>query len=427
MNDIFVVKGLSGARALSGTVRVSGSKNAVLPALASAIIFRDSVRLANVPMIEDVRRMMELLSALGASVSTPRRGTLVIDPARIRTTVLSKDISARFRASIILSGPALARFKKVSFPHPGGCVIGERPIDIFLEGFAQMGARVVSRRGGYHLSAPRGLSGARIFCKIQSVTVTETFMMAAVLARGVTVIDNAALEPEILHLARFLNRCGAHIEGAGTPRVVIRGSGLLRARGKAFVTPPDRIEAGSYLILGALAAKRLTVTNCDPGELDALLAELSRAGIRWHVAKHTVTVFGTPRLRPLSVKTHEYPGFPTDLQAPLAVLLTQADGESRIFETIFEGRLNYMQDLVKMGAHITVWNAREATLKGPRILRGRELYGPDIRAGLAFVIAAIIARGTSRIHNVYFIDRGYERIEEKLKKIGVAVERVPLS
>lgn len=424
--EAFVVKGLAGRRQLAGSVTISGSKNAALPVLAATCLFENPVKLQNIPSIEDIWCMQELLGDLGAVVETPRKGTCIVDPRRVKKTTLNRYISQRLRASIILSGPLLARHKRVAFPHPGGCVIGERPIDIFLKGFQEMGARVNRRGEQYVLTAPRaGLTGADLFLRVPSVTATETFVMAAILARGITTIRNAALEPEVESLLRFLSSCGASISGIGTPTLTIHGGSVLKRRSPLYRAIPDRLEAGCFLIFGALCAKELVINRCNPDHLRSFLNVLSRLGVIFNVSGSRIVVRGMRRTQSkFTIKTHEYPGFPTDLQAPLAILLTQARGEHLIFETIFDERLQYLGDLVQMGADVKLWDAHRATIYGPTKIRARTLRSPDIRAGLAFLIAAAVAVGESTIHNVYAIDRGYERIEKKLQRIGLSIERV---
>jgi len=426
----FLIKGLAGEKKLRGSIRVNGAKNAALKAMAASILFKDEVVLKNVPKIEDVDRMKDLLSGLGVSVTQKGEHTCVLNARTLRGSRLSPDISKRLRASIVLSGPLLARTGSVSFPHPGGCVIGARPIDLFLEGFEKMGARVREKDGMYVVRAPGGrLKGTELFFRNQSVTATETFMMAGVLAQGKTVLKNAAMEPEIAHLAEFLNACGARIEGAGTSTIVIAGkSAMLSAGGKTYVTPPDRIETGSFMILGALCAQDLTITHCDPAYVESLTEILTLSGVPVRTEKDRIVIRRNTKPNktfrsPETVRTHEYPGFPTDLQAPLVIFLTQAYGETLVFETVFEGRLNYIEELVRMKANIKIMDPHRVIVKGPASLRGRELESPDLRAGLAFVIAATVAKGQSLIHNVYNIDRGYEHIEERLRGIGVAIER----
>lgn len=428
--DRFLITGLGGKRTLAGELTVSGAKNAILKLMASSLIFKTAVTFSNVPEIEDVRRMGEMLQDLGAAVSFDRSGFVSISTENVKKTTLDREIAKRMRSSIIVTGPLLARFGAVSFPHPGGCVIGDRPIDMFLEGYQKMGAVVsISKTGeDYEIKAPNGLVGAEIFFRIPSVTNTETFMMTAVLAWGRTVLQNAAMEPEIESLAEFLNKSGAKISGAGTPTITIEGGGLLESGG-VFETMPDRIEAGSFLILAALAGKEISITHCEPRHLIALTEALRESGVPLEIGKSSISV-SLPKNMPVSdfksvnIKTHEYPGFPTDLQAPMTVFLTQVTGESLIHETIFENRLNYAPDLVRMGADIKVWDAHRVLVTGPTILKGRELFGPDLRAGLAYIMAAIIAEGDSIINNVYFIDRGYSKIEERLAAVGVSIERL---
>ncbi len=432
--DKFVVRGLGGKKTLSGKIRVNGAKNAALKLMAASILFDDTVVLKNMPNIEDVYRTQDLLRLSGVAVDEVRKGEYRLSAKGIKNTELDHEISKRLRASIVLIGPMLSRYGAISFPHPGGCVIGERPIDLFLEGFQKMGAKVhISQKGNKHwyiiTARDKKLRGAEIFFKIPSVTATETFMMAGVLARGTTVIKNAAMEPEIAHLAEFLIRGGAKIKGAGTTTIEIKGGTKLRNRGRSFTIMPDRIEAGSFLVLGALAAKNLEITNCNPEHLEALVETLRLSGLKVQTTKNSIKLVGNDKiknkeLKAVPLKTHEYPGFPTDLQAPMVVYLTQVKGESLVFETIFEGRLNYTEWLTRMGAQIEVCDPHRVIVKGPTPLCGRVLLSPDLRAGLAFVIAAVIAKGESVVHNVYNIDRGYERVEERLRGIGVDIERV---
>ncbi|MEX0933818.1 MAG: UDP-N-acetylglucosamine 1-carboxyvinyltransferase [Candidatus Paceibacterota bacterium] len=427
MNDSFIIKGLAGRKTLKGKIAVNGAKNAVLKALAASFLFKGEVFIKNVPHIKDVSMMVSLLESLGATVGKKNR-TLVVYPPKKSDGHFGDMIAKRLRASIVVSGPILARYGAVSFPHPGGCVLGARPIDLFLEGYKKMGARVSVKGGYYHMHVPSGrLKGTTLFFKNQSVGATETFMMAAVLAEGKTILKNCACEPEIAHLAEFLNSCGAHIKGAGTHTIEIRGvKNPLRVR-KAYTTLPDRLETGSFLILAALAGKDITITQCNPGHVEALIEVLSLSGVTMKVGKDTLRVYNNGRkvFQAADIKTHEYPGFPTDLQAPMAVFLSQAKGSSLIFETIFEARLEYVKELVHMGADISICDPHRAIVEGPTKLVGRKLESPDIRAGLAFILAAIIARDESIIHNVDKIDRGYERVEERLSLLGVSILRVP--
>jgi len=407
MSERFIVEGLAGAKNLQGEIAVGGAKNSVLKILPATILFEDEVPIENVPDIEDVGRMRELLAAL-----------------KTQPTVLRKDIAERFRASIVLSGPVLARYGAVEFPFPGGCVLGERSIDLFLAGFRAMGAEVEEEESYFKIRSNGPLKGAHITFPLVSVTGTETLMMAAVLAQGETVLQNVAMEPEIAYLANFLNSCGAHIEGAGTPTMRIQGGGLLHAAGKAFVVPPDRIETGSLAIFAALAGEDITITNCDPSWLEVPLGLLRQAGVQMSITSNSIRI--TKPEKPytmISVRTHEYPGFPTDLQAPMAVFMSQCAGEGSILETIFDGRFRYVDDLVIMGADLTVMNPHRVLVRGPRKLTRKNLQSPDLRGGLAYLLAATVAEGTSTIDNAYLIDRGYAHIEERLQKLGLNIKR----
>lgn len=430
MKDIFLIKGQAGKRILKGTLPVYGAKNAALPAFASAILFRDEVMFDNVPYIQDIEHSAEIIKNLGGEVERITSHKWRINATAISMRSLDAEIAKHMRASVVFTGPCLARYGEVSFPHPGGCVLGERPVDMFLRAFEKMGAEVNLGGEIYRVKAKgKKLRGAEIFLRVPSHTVTETIMMAGVLAEGMTIIKNAAMEPEIKNVADFLTACGAKIEGVGTPTITIKGVELLTAGKKIFHTIPDRIEAGSFLILAAIAGESLTISNCDPSHLESLTYSLERAKVPLQIGEDFIKVTvprdsKTSDFRSINIKTHEYPGFPTDLQAPMAVFLTQVTGESNIFETIFDGRLNYADDLIKMGAKLNVWNTHTMTIKGPVLLKGRELEGPDIRAGLAYILAAVVAKGRSVVNNVKYIDRGYERIEERLKAVGVDIERV---
>ena len=426
MSAYFAIKGLGGKRSLEGEINILGAKNAALKGIAASVLFNTPVHLSNVPHIEDVSRLIDILTEMGGSAIFADH-EVKVDARKLSSVTLTPEIAKRLRSSIVLTGPILARFGRVKFPHPGGCVIGERPIDLFIEGFQKMGAKVSRKGKFYDIRAPKtGLRGSEIFFRTQSVTGTETFMMAATLARGTTTIKNAAMEPEIVWLAEILNASGADIKGAGTAVIIVKGSKPLSQKNAAFQVISDRIEAGSFLILGALAAKKLTLKHVIPQHLGALIELLEYTGAHVEVGKDWLSVSApkrTLRLHPVDIRTHEYPGFPTDLQAPMMIYLTQLYGESLVFETIFEGRLNYTESLNRMGANITMMDPHRVLVKGSTHLHGRRLESPDLRAGLAFIIAAAISSGTSQIHNVYNIDRGYERIEERLRSIGLHISR----
>jgi len=389
--------------------------------MAAAALIEGESKFTNVPDIADVASLGRILEGLGAFV-THQGHELTVSAKGLSGSVLDFTLAKSMRASIVLIGPLLARLGTVTFPHPGGDVIGERPIDIFISGFQKLGAEYHEAGDSYTLSAPGGLSGGEIFFRIVSVTATETFMMAATLAKGPVTLKNCAMEPEIVALAEFLQSCGAKIEGAGTPTIIIHPS-VLSAPASVFRIIPDRIEAATFLTLGALAGESLVVTDIDPSHLDAIFDAFRMMGVPFEVGKDSVTVRAPEELRPLKLRTHEYPGFPTDAQAPMMVLLTQANGESAIRESVFDGRLNYTAELVRMGADIKVWNPHRAEVKGPTPLKARDIDGPDIRAGLAFILAAAIADGTSHVGNAHLVDRGYEAVEKRLSAVGLSISR----
>ncbi len=421
MADMFIIDGLAGRKTLTGTLAVAGSKNALLSIMAASVLVEGESQLTNVPNIADLVSMSRLLEGLGAYV-THRAGTLSISAKGLSGSVFDQAAAKSLRASILLIGPVLARVRHVTFPHPGGDVIGERPIDIFLSAFEKMGAVCIQTGDMYELKAPKGLSGGTIFFRTVSVTATETVMMAATSANAPVTLKNCAVEPEVVATAEFLKTCGARIEGAGTPTIQIYPS-ILSEPAKPFTIIPDRIEAASFIVLGALAARDLTITNIDTSHLDAVFDVLERMGVPFSVSKDAARIQAPDFLHPMRLRTHEYPGFPTDAQAPTMVLLTQAEGESDVIESVFDGRLNYTSELVRMGAVITLVSPHRANIRGKTLLKSADIESPDLRAGLAFILAAIIADGTSRVGGAHWVDRGYEAIEKRLAGIGVSIRR----
>lgn len=415
---------VQGGKKLKGSIKVNGAKNGALKLLAASLLFEDKVTIENIPQIEDTFRAEELLQKLGCEVFRKNKA-VTVRPRNIQRAHLDQEIAKRFRASIVFIGPLLARKGEASFPHPGGCVIGKRPINLFLEGWRAMGASVKETKNSYALSV-KNLKGCDFTFRNISVTGTETLMMTAALAKGKTILRNAACEPEISALAEFVNQCGARITGAGTHTIKIQGTGgeLLKAKGKVIQTIPDRIEAGSFCVLGALLGNPLRITDCNPEHLAVPLQILRAMGIRIKTGNTWIKISAPQKIKSVDIKTREYPGFPTDLQALFTLLLTQAHGQGMIWETVFEGRLAYMEDLNRMGARITICDPHRALVDGQTPLRAREIESPDIRAGLTFLGAALIAKGKSRINNIYQIDRGYERIEERLNALGASIKRV---
>ncbi|MEK7481093.1 MAG: UDP-N-acetylglucosamine 1-carboxyvinyltransferase [Patescibacteria group bacterium] len=414
---------IQGGKTLQGTIAVRGSKNHATKVFPASLLFETSFVVANTPLIEDIFRGHDLLRDLGFKVTSKDERSFEVTPGALKKNELTRDIAERIRTSILFVGPLLARRKKVFFPHPGGCVIGKRPIDLFLDGWQAMGARIKQTPTGYAMTA-QTLRGIDYTFRKPSHTATESLMMTAVLVKGRTVLRNAACEIEIVALADFLNKSGSRISGAGTPTITIEGTGGTLLKGTECTIIPDRLDAGTLAILGALAGNNMRITHCNPDHLSVLIAHLRAVGARIQQGEDWIAVSKAKTLKPLDIKTKEYPGFVTDYQAPFTVLLTQAQGQSLVFETIFEGRLNYIEDLNRMGANIIPCDPHRVIVIGPTPLHGRQVESPDLRAGLAFVIAGLIAKGESRIGNVYQIDRGYEKIDERLRKLGADIRRI---
>ncbi len=414
----FVIKG---GQPLKGTIKVNGAKNSALKILAACLLTDEVCSISNVPQIEDIFRLIELLESVGVEVQNNSRGVYQLCAKGIKKTSLEPSIASKLKGSVLMTGPLLARFGQANFPRPGGCVIGQRPRDIFLDGFRAFGADIKENKKGYFLSAKK-LKGTKFVFPIISVTATETMLLMAVSAKGKTNLFNAACEPEVAALADFLNQAGAKIKGAGTPYIEIEGVSYLKGNDCQII--PDRIEAGSFAILSAATNSPLKVAGLEPKHLEVLWFLFARAGIDFELGKDFVRIKPSKRIKAINIRTHEYPGFPTDLQAPFTVLMTQAKGTSLIHETIFEGRLFYTDILNQMGAKIVMCDPHRVIVEGLTKLSGCRMISPDIRAGIALVIAALIAKGESVIENIYQIDRGYEKIEKRLSKIGASIRRV---
>jgi len=412
---------IQGNRPLKGTIKVNGAKNFALKVLAASLLADQEWEISNLPLIEDVLRQMEIIRDLGGTIQEKSKGNFYLQTKKIKTTCLDCAIASKLKGSILMVAPLLARKGEAIVPQSGGCVIGQRPRDIFWDGFKAFGAEIKESKQGYRLTA-KGLKGTKFIFPLVSVTATETMLLMAVLAKGKTILKNAACEPEIAALADFLNQCGAKIKGAGTPFIEIEG--VKRLSGGKCRVIPDRIEAGSFAVLAAAANSPIRVVGINPEHLDALWFLLEKAGADFQIGKDFAEFKPNSGLKAVNLKTHEYPGFPTDLQAPFTVLMTQAKGISLIHETIFEGRLFYTDILNQMGAKIIMCDPHRVLVQGPSKLFGRYLTSPDIRAGIALVIAALVAKGESTIDNIYQIDRGYERIEERLGKLGAGIKRM---
>jgi UDP-N-acetylglucosamine 1-carboxyvinyltransferase len=409
---------IEGEQELSGEIKVAGAKNAALKILAAAILLDDKCTITNVPQIEDINRMIELLQDLGANVSFSG-STIEIDTKEINKTTLDTDLTHRLRSSIMLAGPLLARFGKITMVHPGGCIIGQRPIDFYISGFTALGAKLKDEKESYSFKTDK-LIGTKIILPRISVTVTESLMMAACKAQGTTTIINAAMEPEIKALANFLNSCGAKITGAGTPEMTIEGVESLT--GGTYNIIPDRLETGSFVVMGLITGSEIKITNCNPNHLQTELLMLEKAGAKLEIGKDYI-ITKKSKIKATSITTHEYPGFATDLQPLFTVLMTQAEGQTLIHEAVYEGRLFYTDKLNIMGANITMCDPHRVIVNGPTRLYGRTLEGPDLRAGMALVLAGLVAEGQTIIGNVYQIERGYENLTERLTKLGVKITR----
>lgn len=408
---------IEGKRELSGTVRVSGAKNATVALIPAAILTDEEATICNVPEITDTEALCDILRLLNVSVNRSTE-SVVINPSEMVNTEITEPYSKKLRASYYFMGALLGKYKKAVMYFPGGCSIGARPIDLHLKGFEALGAKVTSDKNKYVVEAEE-LRGANIYLDIASVGATINIMLAAVKAKGTTIIDNAAKEPEIVNVATFLNNMGAKITGAGTSTIKIEGVEHLH---KCFhEVIPDRIEAGTYIIIGALCGKNLRIDNIIPEHIDSLISKLEEIGVKLEVGADYVTVLdGEKKYKTTNIKTAVYPGFPTDLQQPFTVLLTQANGKSKVTETIWENRFMHIPYLKELGADIEVKN-QTATILGPTELKGSQVVATDLRAGAAMVAAALLASGTTTITNVEHILRGYEQIIEKLRDVGAKI------
>ncbi|HTH42514.1 MAG TPA: UDP-N-acetylglucosamine 1-carboxyvinyltransferase [Terracidiphilus sp.] len=419
--DKFVIRG---GNPLVGTIRVSGAKNSALPCMAAAILTEDEVTLENIPQVRDIQTERKLLASMGAVVGL-REGSasdrMTINCRTLSDPVARYEIVKTMRASSLVLGPLIARTGVARVAMPGGCAIGGRPIDLHIKGLEKMGATITQQHGYLEARADR-LKGAHLVFDKITVTGTEDLLMAAVLAEGEMLMENCAREPEVTDLAALLTAMGAKIEGAGTATIRVKGVSSLH--GARYRINPDRIEAGTFLIAGAITRGDLTVANCNPAHLGALLNKLKEAGVRIESAgADAVRVQAAEQLRAADISTEEYPGFPTDMQAQYMALATQAEGTSQVRENIFENRFMHVQELVRMGANIKV-DGSAATVRGPSKLSAAAVMCSDLRASASLVLAALVADGESILDRVYHMDRGYEHIEEKLRGVGAEIARM---
>jgi len=409
---------IKGGRRLRGEVSVSGAKNAALPILASSLLARGQSTYRNVPGLGDVITMRKLLGQLGAEVKGD--GTTVVDSSNVKNFEAPYELVKTMRASALVLGPLVGRHGEARVSLPGGCAIGARPIDQHLKGLSAMGARIELEHGLVTAKARR-LHGATIVFDVVTVTGTENLMMAATLARGTTVLENAACEPEVEELARVLNKMGAHVRGAGTSLITIEGVDELHPVDHAII--PDRIEAGTLMVAAAITRGNVLIRDCLPEHLDAVIAKLHAAGAEVTMESGGVRVIGKADIKPTDIATRPHPGFPTDMQAQFMVLMSRAKGQSVLSENIFENRFMHVPELMRMGADIVI-DGHIAVVRGPVKLKGAKVMATDLRASACLVLAGLIAEGTTEVLRVYHLDRGYDHLEKKLRGIGADIRRV---
>lgn len=412
-----------GGRKLRGAVSVSGAKNAVLKLMAASLLSNSQCLIRNVPRIRDVDTMIGVLRSLGVEIGWVEEHSLLIRITGDLNDSASDELVKQMRASAQVMGPLLTKNGRVKLFQPGGCVIGQRPLDLHLKGFQAMGAKVVEEHGYIFVQAQQRLRGAEILLDFPSVGATENIMAAAILAEGITVIKNAAKEPEIIEEQNFYNRLGARIRGAGTDTIRIEGVSQLNNRFVDYTVIPDRIEAGTFMIAAAITGGEVTVDNIIPEHVEALISKLKEIGFVVEVGEESVLIRSTGSFKGVDVTVLPYPGFPTDLQPQITAILAVANGTSVITENVFGSRFRYVDELIRMGASIRV-ESRSAIVKGNSKLSGAPVYAPDLRAGASLVIAGLVAEGTTTIEGVQFLERGYEGLEIKLANLGADIRKV---
>lgn len=414
---------VSNSGPLVGSVSIDGAKNAALPIIAASLLGTEPITLSNVPKLSDIEVILEVLKSLGAKVEYIDKNTVMIDSSNLTGTEAPMELMNRMRASFLVMGPLLARFGKTMTYLPGGCAIGKRPIDLHLKGFKALGAEVTEGIDRIEATAKDGLKGETIYLDFPSVGATQNIIMAATLAEGETVIENAAKEPEIVDLVNFLNKIGANIKGAGTS--AIRVKGVEKLGGGQHSVIPDRIEAATFMVAAGITNGDITIKNCIASHVMPIIAKLKETGCQVFVNEDEdmLRVIGTDNLVGTTIKTLPYPGFPTDVQAQFMALLTVAQGQSKVNETVFENRFMHVDELLRMGAIIAT-DAREARVAGVPKLKGAEVKATDLRAGAALILAGLVAEGKTYISEVYHIDRGYDDIVSKLKSLGAKIERI---
>ncbi len=411
---------IQGGHHLRGTVPIMGAKNAIGPLIASTILLKGESRFKNVPRLTDVLKLLEILEGMGARVTWTGPHELSIATNNVDPEKIDRKKMKSMRFSILLLGPMLARFKKILVPEPGGCTIGNRPIDEHMEALQGLGATVEEKDGCLYMEA-KTLQGGRVMTRF-SVTATENLIMAAVTAKGTTQVRLAAAEPHVQELCRFLQKAGAKIKGIGTHELEIEGVASLQAPKTVWTVMPDMIEVGTFAVAAAVTHGDLTLSPVEPTHLDALLYALKKAGVRYELGKNTLRVQGVGRMDAFKLQTMIYPGFPTDLQAPFGLLATQCHGTSLIHDPLFESRMGYIAELVKMGANALIADPHRAIITGPTTLRGTEIRSLDLRAGATMVLAGLAAEGETTIYDAEMVYRGYEALEERLRAVGAEIQ-----
>ena len=412
---------VNGGKRLEGKVKISGAKNAVLPIIAASLLGTSPSILEEVPDLEDVRTISEVLGHLGVKVSNGGNNTLNIDSSVISSCEAPYELVRKMRASFLIMGPLLARCGKAKISLPGGCAIGTRPIDLHLKGFEALGAKIDCGEGYIEASAPNGLKGARIYLDFPSVGATENIIMAACMAEGQTILENPAHEPEIIDLVNYLNVMGANIKGAGTN--IIKIEGVKALKGCNYTIIPDRIEAGTYMVAAAMTNGDVYIENALSEHLKPVIAKLKEAGVFIQEEINGIRVKGTGNIKAVDIKTLPYPGFQTDMQAQLMAMLTIADGSGIVSETVFENRFMHVDELKRMGANIKV-DGRSAIVDGVKKLSGCQVKATDLRAGAAMVLAGLVAEGETQIGCIHHIDRGYDGLVDKLCNLGADIKRI---
>jgi UDP-N-acetylglucosamine 1-carboxyvinyltransferase len=416
---------INGGVALNGEIRISGAKNAALPILMGALLVDSPVRIGNVPHLHDITTTLELLGRMGVSITVDERSGVVIDPSTLTETEAPYDLVKTMRASILVLGPLLAKFGQADVSLPGGCAIGSRPVDLHLRGLEQMGALIKVENGYIRATSNGRLKGAHIFLDQVTVTGTENLLMAATLAEGITTLENAAREPEVVDLAHYLNNMGAKITGIGTATLVIEGVEALH--GAPYNILPDRIETGTYLVAAAMTRGKVKLKDTNAKDLEAVLLKLEEAGAEIEVGEDWISLdMHGKRPKAVSVRTAPYPAFPTDMQAQFTALNAIAEGQGTIVETVFENRFMHVQELQRMGANLQI-EGNTVLCTGQEQLTSAPVMATDLRASAGLVLAALVADGATLVEHIYHIDRGYECIEEKLQQLGANIRRIPSS